>query len=64
MIFEEKPLIKNIKCLGRLNKDQLKGGNLQEFQKKLWKDFQDDYNATFVIVRSNMDKKFGFFIKE
>lgn len=63
-ITNEKSDIRTLKCLLRLNQQNLNKGNLENYQKKLWKDFEDDYNGTIVIVRSNFDKEFAYFMPD
>ena len=60
----EKSEIKTLKCLLRLNMKNLKINNLENYQKKLWKDFEDDYNGTIIIVKSNYNKEFAYFIPD
>ena len=38
-------------------------GHLYNYQKRLWDDSQqEDFNGTIVIIRSKLNKKFGYFI--
>ena len=46
----------------RLNEEDLGTGNLLLYQNKLFEDFSDDYNGTIIILKSDCDKEFGFFI--
>ena len=57
----EKPVIKQLKCLLRLNEQILSKGNLKEYQINLWKDLSDEYYGTVIIIRSDFKKNFGFF---
>jgi len=60
----EKSEIKTLKCLLRLNMKNLNINTLKNYQKKLWKDFEDDYNGTIIIVKSNYKKEFAYFISD
>ncbi len=51
-----------LSCLLRLDEEDLSISDLQFHQKKLWKDFENGFIATLVIIRSNFGKKFAFFI--
>ena len=50
-----------MKCLLKLNQQTLNQGNLKDYTKKLWKDFENNYNNTMIIIKSNFDKEFVFF---
>ena len=52
-----------VQNLLRLNNEILSKGNLYNYQKRLWDDSQqEDFNGTIVIIRSKLNKKFGYFI--
>ena len=54
--------ISDIKCLLRLNFSKDNETTLKEYQIKLFHDFQHLYNATIIIILSDQDKKFAFFL--
>ena len=58
---KEIPGICLCKCLLRLSRQNLISGNLREFQKEVWKEFEE-YSGTIVIIRSDFDKNSAFFI--
>ena len=55
-IKTDKPEMREFRCLLRLDKEDLIHGNLEFIQEMLWEQFEDDYIATLVIIRSNLDK--------
>ena len=56
------PKIRQFVRLLGLDGEDLKEGNLKTHQKTLWKDFENEFNATFLIVKSDFDKEFAFYI--
>ena len=58
----EKTGISQIKNVLRINHKDLSQGNLIDYQILLREYFKNDYSSTLVIIRSNFDKEFVFFI--
>ena len=63
-IKSEKSIIRQIKCLLQLNEVDLSKHHIKRQVKKLWLNFNDDWNATLGVVRSNYGKEFAFLIPE
>ena len=46
----------------RLTEENLKEGDLEDFQEKLFEDFEcSSYKGTIFVIRSNFGKEFAFF---
>ena len=58
----EKTGISKIKNVLRINHKDLSQGNLIDYQILLREYFKNDYSSTLVIIRSNFDKEFVFFV--
>lgn len=61
-IKKEQPNLNKVKCLLRLNEENLKHNSVHEFETKLWLNFKDDYQGILIIIKSNMGKDFAFYI--
>ena len=61
-IKNERPTIKLIRFLLRLDEENLIQGNLLTHQIQLWKDFKDTYEETLVILKSAHRKELAFYI--
>ena len=59
---DKNPEIRQISWLLKLDEEDLKQGNLRTHQKSLWKNFEDGFNGTLLIIRSNFAKEFAFYI--
>ncbi len=51
-----------VSYLLNIHGENLSQGNLKNYQRWLWKQFEDNYNRTLIIVRSNLGKEFAFYI--
>ena len=45
-----------------LDEKDLSQGNLYIHQENLWRQFEDGYDGTLIIIRSNFGKEFAFYI--